>query len=1058
MPLTTYIASAGSGKTYALTNAYLRLLLSSAATTAGYRQLLAITFTNKAAGEMKTRIVECLNALATGNDAAAARQFCDALAVSPEELRNRALSFRSAILHDYSHFSVSTIDAFFQKIVRAFLRELGLLPDFALELDAERLLDEAVDALWQEAAVNQPLRRRLAHLINQRIENGKSWNARGELKAMGSEVFKESFRSFGRRFQEQTDDADFLRNYETTLKKITAGFTKTMHDAGTKALQILSEQSIAVTDFKYKTTSFANYFNKITGEAAAKDYVPGARVLAALGDVDKWLTGDAGKDALIQGKVFPLVNPLLEQAVKCYREQFTDYLTAHAILKNFYSMALLADVANKVTAIANEENLLLISDTLYLLRDLIGDNDTPFVYEKAGVYYRSFLLDEFQDTSNMQWESLRPLLLNGLSEGGETLAVGDVKQSIYRWRNSDWRILAQGIYDDFAAFGSQRITLDTNWRSKEIIVNTNNDIFSRLPALLQQQLNAHIDEAAMPAGNEQVDPLRTVITEAYREAQQKVSPGKTGSGGYVHIETMAAPAAQEETPQETAVEKVLQRLPLLIAELQERGYAPSDIAILTRYGREGQEIANALLQYKQTSGDTAHCFDVLSQDSLYLAQAPVVRFVIAVLQCAVSPEAICKAVAERYLQRFLPEAEMTSAWLGQLLYQPMTEAIETIITHFRLHEEPANWAFLQDLQDVALAYSNRERNDIFSFLEHWKEAGEKYNLSMTDSRNAVRILTIHKSKGLQFPVVIVPFCHWSIEPKSNSLIWVKADKEPFAGPGYLPLNYTNTLAETFFSADYWLERAQSMIDNLNLLYVAFTRAESELYAFVPQPARKRENTFAHILPALLQQEKYTAGVPAAHRPTDSEAPDTFELEKYISLPCTNALRVKYVDEQSSDIDAASVRDYGILMHRAFSYIATPEDIGAAVEKLVEGGFLINDAEQRKILQTLLENALKQPGAAEWFDGSWQLFTETNLLLPSEALAKPAQLRPDRVMFRNDEVVVVDYKFGKNKAPQHIQQVEEYIACMKKMGYTRVQGYCWYISIGEIKHIKGQSII
>ncbi|MDR3350674.1 MAG: UvrD-helicase domain-containing protein [Prevotellaceae bacterium] len=1044
MPLTTYIASAGSGKTYALTNAYLRMLLSSAATTANYRQLLAITFTNKAAGEMKTRIVASLNALAAGHDAVAARHFCDTLAILPEELRKRATALRSAILHDYSHFSVSTIDAFFQKIVRAFLREMGLLPGFALELDSERLLDEAVDALWQEAATDRPLRRRLERLIYQRIENGKSWNAREELKAMGSEVFKESFRVFGNEFLKQTGRADFLHSYETTLKEIITGFTKTMQDAGKKALQILSENNIAVSDFKFKAASFANYFNKIAGDASAKDYIPGARALAALNNEDKWLTDDDAKDAVILATVFPMANPLLQQAAACYEERFTDYLTACEILKNFYSMALLADVTNKVTTIANEENLLLISDTLYLLRKLIGDNDTPFVYEKAGVYYRSFLLDEFQDTSNMQWESLRPLLLNGLSEGGEVLAVGDVKQSIYRWRNGDWRILAQGIYDDFAAFGSQRITLDTNWRSREIIVHTNNDIFSRLPALLQQQLNSHIDEAAMPMGSEQAKTLRTIITEAYSETQQKVSPGKSGSGGYVHIETVE----EKET--------VLQRLPELIAELQDRGYAPSDIAVLTRYGREGQEVANTLLQYKQTSGDTAHCFEVLSQDSLYLAHAPVVQFVIAVLQCTVTPDTICKAVAGRYLQRFLPEAKMTSAWLEKLLYRPATEAIETIITHFRLHEEPANWAFLQELQEVALAYANHERNDIFSFLEHWKEAGEKYTLSMADSRNAVQILTIHKSKGLQFPVVIVPFCHWSIGPKSNSLIWAKAGQEPFAGLGHLPLNYTNTLAETFFSADYWMERAQAAIDNLNLLYVAFTRAESELYAFIPQPARKNENTFAYILPALLQQDTYTVGIPAPHQPAGNEMPDTFELEKYISLPYTNALRVKYADERPSDIDAVSVRDYGILMHRAFSYIATPNDTGAAVEKLVDDGFLTNDAEQRKTLQTLLENALKQPGAAEWFDGSWQLLTETNLLLPSgtrDKFTKPAQLRPDRVMFRNNEVVVIDYKFGKTQAPQHIQQVEEYISCMKKMGYTRVIGYCWYVSLGKIKCVK-----
>jgi ATP-dependent exoDNAse (exonuclease V) beta subunit len=873
---------------------------------------------------------------------------------------------------------------------------------------------------------------------------------------MGGEVFKESFRSFGSGFLEKIGRTEFLQSYETALQEIVERFVKTMREAGTKALQVLADNAIAVTDFKYKASSFANYFRKIVQEPV-KDYAPGARVSDALGNEEKWMTGDAGKDAVIRETVFPLVNPLLQQAVACYEEQFTDYVTAREILKNFYSMALLADVANKVTAIASEENLLLISDTLYLLRQLIGDNDTPFVYEKTGVYYRSFLLDEFQDTSNMQWESLRPLLLNGLSEGGNVLAVGDVKQSIYRWRNGDWRILAQGIHNDFAAFGSQRVALDTNWRSREIVVNTNNEIFSQLPALLQQQLNDSMAEAKIPPG-EQLSALRTIITEAYSETQQKVSPVKSGSGGYVCIETVPAPAGEKnaqppsgEAPLPTAREAVLQRLPLLIAELQDRGYRPSDIAVLVRYGREGQEVADTLLQYKQTSGDTAHCFDVLSQDSLFLAHAPVVQFALAVLRCAVSSDSISKAVANRYLQRFVPDVKMTAAWLEKLLYLPATEAMEKIITHFRLHEDPSNWAFLQELQDVALDYANRERNDIFSFLEHWKEAGGSYTLSIADNCNAVRILTIHKSKGLQFPVAIIPFCAWSIEPKTNSLIWVQAGKEPFSGPGYLPLNYTNALAETFFSAGYWMERAQAAIDNLNLLYVAFTRAESELYAFVPQSAQKRNNTFAQILPTLWQQENYTAGAPVAHQPTGGEAPATIGLEKYISMPYVKALRVKYAEERSSDIASSSVRDYGILMHRAFSYIATPDDVDRAVEKLVEDGFLAGDT-ARTTLQTLLNSALKQPGVAEWFDGSWQLFTEMDLLLPSGTLAKPVQLRPDRVMFRNNEVVVIDYKFGKNQLPQHVQQVKEYISCIKKMGYGQVSGYCWYISLGQIKSI------
>jgi len=1048
VPLTTYTASAGSGKTYALTREYLRLLLAAPAANAAYRQLLAITFTNKAADEMKSRIMERLHVLACSTEKELSAfvnpdvaLFCELLKISPTELQERAQAAQAAILHDYSHFAVSTIDAFFQKIVRVFLHEMGLLPGFALELDNDRLLDEAVDALWNDAADDEALLVRLIDLTNQRLDEGRSWDARKPLKEIGVVVFKESFRNLGGEFRRKIGDADFLKSYEKKLTEVTGSFVRTMQDCGRQALQTLAAHGIAITDFKYKAASFANYFNKIVRADHDANYEPGVRVLEALHNEKKWLTDDAAKDAVVREVIYPSLNPLLERAVTCYEKQYTNYCTARAILKNLYSMALLADVANKVTTIANEENVLLLSDTLYLLHELVGDSHTPFVFEKTGVYYRSFLLDEFQDTSKMQWESLRPLLLNGISEGGEVLAVGDVKQSIYRWRNGDWRILAHGLYDYFKTFPQQQLSLDINWRSREVIVETNNTIFSRLPQLVQQKLETGSD---------------TVITDAYREATQHVSPEKVGTGGYVRIETVRA----DEPDDISSREKVLQRLPLLVAELQDRGYRASDIAVLVRYGREGQEVANALLQHKQTSGDTAHCFEVVSPDSLFLSHAPVVQFVMAVLQCALdSSDAINRAVAERYLGG----TKMPEIFLRELLYLPLPEAMERIIKKIKLNENSTNWSFLQELHDRALAFANAERSDIYSFVQHWNKTGrEKYTLAMSDSREAVRIMTIHKSKGLQYRAVIVPFCNWSLEPKSGSLLWVKADQEPFVGPGYLPLNYSSALAKTCFNADYQEERMQSAIDNLNLLYVAFTRAEDELYAFVPQGRQRTAQSFATLLPELLETDCFEAGTPIdkAQQAVQRHVTSGFQLQSYPSEPYANKLRVKYTNEQATDNQltpdfdsAVSVRDYGILMHRAFSYIATPADVNKAVEKLIMDGFLTNEEQQSDHLKALLHGAFKQHGVGELFDGSWRLVTEMNVLMPAGNTDDYVQLRPDRVLFRNDEVVVVDYKFGTTKQPQHLSQVERYVECIKQMGYPKVAGYVWYVTLEDIKLVK-----
>lgn len=1051
MSVTTYTASAGSGKTYALTREYLQIALAQPARAAVYRQLLAITFTNKAADEMKSRIIERLHDLATGCDSPAAESFCAALDVAPDELQTRARELLSAILHDYSNFAISTIDAFFQKIVRAFLREMGLLPTFLLELDHTRLLEEAVDALWYDAANDEPLRARLVNLTSRRIAAGQSWNARNQLKEMGGELFKEQFSHFGRAFADKIADTDFLTNYERRLQATVADFVQTMRDVGTAALAVLREHNLAVTDFKYKAASFARYFTKIAQPRDDNDYRPGERALQALDNEERWTTGMAGKDEAVRTAVFPTVNPLLEKAITHYRTTFTAYRTAREILKNLYSMALLADVSKKAEAIAAAENILPISHTLALLRTIIGENDTPFVYEKTGMRYRSFLLDEFQDTSNMQWESLRPLLLNGLSEGGRVLAVGDVKQSIYRWRNSDWRILAGGLTDYFAAFNTENVSLDTNWRSKEVIVETNNRLFTRLPVALQQNLNAELAESAA-ANDPQTAALRTIVTDAYAATIQKVAPAKIGSGGFVQIKTVDR---TDDSRDASPKEQVLQALPGLIADLQDRGYRASDVAVLTRFGREGQEVADALLHHKQTAGDTTHCFDVLSPDSLFLAHAPVVQFVMAVLNMAVAPDdAISKAVAERYLQRTANDRRLSASWLERLLYQPLPEAVETLIAHFRLNENPSHWAFLQEWHDVALTYANRERNDVFSFVQYWKKNGADATLSMADTREAVQILTIHKSKGLQFPVVILPFCHWDIDPKPNSLLWVKATDEAPAGPDYLPLNYTKALADTLFDAAYWEERAQSTIDNLNLLYVAFTRAEAELYVFVPQPLRKKANSFAAVLPELLQTAHYTEGVQtpktaAAQPPPAAVVP----LKQYASLPYTNRLHVKYAEEQPTDMEAVGVRDYGILMHRAFSHIATAADTDAAVAKLVEQGFLADDEAVRSKLHGLLVDALNQPGVQEWFDGSWQILAETTLLLPAIGDAAPQQCRPDRVMFRAGRVVVIDYKFGKNRLPQHVRQIRNYIEAIRTMGYAHVTGYCWYVSLAQTDRIE-----
>ncbi len=1024
MSLDIYNASAGSGKTYTLTREYLQWLLSQPS--AGlFRSLLAVTFTNKAAGEMKSRILTTLNKLSAGKDKDLQEQLAATAGITPEALQQRAVALRTAILHDYSHFAVSTIDKFFQKIIRGFMHEAGLLPGFTVELDTNRLLDESIERLLQASGANAQLRQWLGTLVEQRMDDGRHWDIRGGLRDIGREVFKESFQRMGEAFREKLTDKKFLSGYIREIKNITAKFEQQMQQTGRSALQIMKDNGLTENDFKYKNSGFIHHFHKIT----EGDYEPKSRTVEAIGNLEKWYGSDKTKNGQIDA-VYPLLNPLLVQSVTLYEEQFTDYNTAREILKNIYDMGLLADIADNITHLEAEENSLSINDSLLLLFKLIDHSDTPFIYEKTGAQFHSFMLDEFQDTSSMQWNSLKPLLLNSLAAGGKALAVGDVKQSIYRWRNGDWRILAYQLDEDFNAYGTRHITLNTNWRSSRTVVDTNNRIFAGLSGLLQQRLNNALAEAGITDEN---DPLYRAITHSYKDASQQTAPGKE-KGGYVCVEHI------KSTDDSTAQEIALQRLQETVAELIHRGYALSDIAVLVRSNKQGQVVADALLQKG---------FSIISQDSLFISRSPVVQFITATLYAVAHPnDNINRYVATRYLSaRSISEKDYEKR-LQTLSQLPLIEAVENIIQWFEPDDISGEMPFIQELHDIVLQYASKETNDIFSFVEWWKINGDQKTLQVTDEHDAIRILTIHKSKGLQFRVTIVPFCNWPLEPQSGTLLWVSSTQAPFNQIPHLPLNYSKSLANTHFSYDYALEKTQSYIDNLNLLYVALTRAEDELYVFCPEPAKK-DYTINSALAELWPEEKTETGQrePIAAK-QEKKTVDTCALNDYPSYPYLNHLRLKHRDEATKDWESKSLRDYGILMHRAFSAVRTPEDIDPAVDALVQDGFVPNDPGVTAQLRKEITEAIQQPGVQRWFDGNKQTLTEMNILLPGDS-EEMHQLRPDRVMLNRDEVEVVDYKFGELEDKAHLEQIKRYISCLYEMGYTVVKGYLWYVNKQKI---------
>ncbi len=1075
--LVAYSASAGSGKTFRITREYLKQILRKSNALTGYRSVLAVTFTNKATEEMKARIVNELNELAQGNGQKL-REFCAELALenvtlSPEELQQRALNVRNSLLHDYSRFAILTIDKFFQKVLHAFVNDVGLHPNFNLELDSSRVLDEAVDAVMENVEGDEQLRAWLMQLQEQQLRDGKTWNVRDSLYELGREIFQESYQQLSVLLHDKLHSKEFLQQYLQRLAAIKKEVDDEMASIAASARAYMRGHGLTENDFPYKSGGFIGYFRKI----AQGDYEPGARVLAALGAPEKWASkssaGAAAADA------YEALNPLLERACDLWSGQSMSYQTSSAILKNVMELGLLADIARQVRSIASDENLLLISDTTALISSLVGDSDVPFIYEKVGSAYRTYMIDEFQDTSVGQWRNFLPLVSSSLSEDGLSMVVGDVKQSIYRWRSGDWRILAHGIDKDLGRFGAvNRRVLDKNFRSLRSVVEFNNEFFRQMSGALQQELNAGFDEKISPGTRAE---LERVVEDAYAGCAQ-VPQRSSGEEGFVHVEFV------EDGEEQSPAELILERLPQLVAELQDAGYRAGDIAILTRKRDEARRVAQELIRYGRASGNTAHCFDVVSQDSLLLNSSSVVKLCIALMRIAAGQqneinEAFLRYESKIYVEREEPHdvhrlfagplRDEDRNFLAALTLRSLPEAFEAIVQRYELGSLLAELPFLQALHDAVISFSNKKLSDITSFLEWWDRSGNEKPLQSPEGQNAITITTIHKSKGLQYKVVIVPFAAWDLDTRTGSTVWMKPTVAPFSDMPIVPLSYTSQLRKTIFADQHMVEKAQAFVDNINLMYVALTRAEEQLYVFAPlkkAASAGGAKNIGQVAYALFSGLPDGLGFGALSAKKEGEMVWTFgrkirerhpgeepdrrqiPLDFYPSQSLIPKLRMRYEARDLFGGEEASERSRGTLRHKIFERINSAEDVEPAVATLWQEG-LIKSENQAKELLAEVRQALAQPDVREWFEGGWRVYTEAEILLPaSQHEAHYFFRRPDRVMMRGNQVVVVDYKFGKKVGPSHAGQVGAYVSYLRQMGYGEVKGFVWYVALGEVQAV------
>ncbi|MGE4414535.1 MAG: UvrD-helicase domain-containing protein [Bacteroidales bacterium] len=983
-------ASAGSGKTYTLTNEYLELLSKKER---AYRNILAVTFTNKATEEMKRRVVERLYAKSQTDPASAKRL--------------------SEILHDYSAFAISTIDRFFQQTMRAFAREIGKNGAYSVELDTAMVLQEAIDNMIYnlDKEENRYLLEWLTAIGTESVESGEGWNFRNKLEELANEIFKESFKQVAGNhegFLIDKEQIDILRGELITIKNDFEGKLKAI---AKMALDSIERHNLLLLHFKGGSRSPLNFFAKV-----ADGYIPELKdSLRDMASSPENLTTKATikSDPALYNSIEQCWGDGLAEAIDelclLYDSELRGYMSAVAVLSNLQVMGVIADVERFVHDYTTEHNVVLIPETTEILNKIIDGSDAPFIYEKTGTRIDHFMLDEFQDTSILQWKNFLPLVLDSLSKGMDNLVVGDVKQSIYRWRGSDWSLLNSGIHDDVPDGSINLADLKQNWRSCKNIIEFNNGFFPYAGLVCKD----HISE------NE---------TAVYTGAVQEISPSKRESEGYVWVCFM------EKEEGSGWKERALGLCMEKTRNCVERGVSMSDITYLVRTNDEGQMVVNALLQ---------NGFPVISDEALLIGSSPVVRKVIAILKYIIDPgDSINNTIA-----RFLGVEPSDALSLSHLpLYELCQECLMLAGTGYCESDS----VFINSFLDVVLEQGKGEMADIASFVKWWEDKGCKKSVPAPLGQDAVRVMTIHKAKGLGIPVVLLPFFELPLDHRGNRgpVLWCYTTGNPYSRFPVLPVKYSSKLEGTVFEQDYFLEKRRSYVDNLNLAYVAMTRAEKEMYLVCPPLPKKSDSIsvstiMGGFLDGKMAGNEYSLGEPSGYVAANDEySAGGVAMPLFASYQAGDRMKLALRGEEYySD---SSQRGWGLVMHRIMELIVCEDDLERAIETALSEGIL--QPGMRDEVKQYISEMFRKVRDRHWFDNSFRVFRELEILLPGGG-----SKRPDRVLM-GAEAQVIDFKFGKKREQLHINQVRQYMSLVKQAGTAYVKGFVWYPDDNEIVEV------
>lgn len=1040
MSLTILKASAGSGKTFRLTREYIRLCLEQESE-AYAAHILAITFTNKATAEMKSRILETLAELATGAIFPSAPDdpiFDICTELGQAEVQKRAGNILRFLLRQYHYFGVSTIDSFFQRVIRQFQRELHIDQPYSVELNTTVVLEAAVRRLLDRLERGDQALQWMSDWIEDQFEAGKSWDIRKNLMELGSELFRESV----------------IENWETlnlseleSIKKEMDVFCKDVDDrfAATQSqvTALLGSSGLSPDDFSYGKSSFiATWLNKknifdLTGKRFQED----AR------QIENWYTKKAPGHTIsliqqISGEILALHDTVL--AIQ--EDTGSRYLSYKAVLRNFRNFVALRFLYDNMIEWCREQDVMLLSEANRLVSRVVADADVSLLFEKMGQRLHHLLIDEFQDTSRTQWTNLRPLLENSLSEDRYSLIVGDIKQAIYRWRGGDWRLMYSGVAEDLAHYITliREELLDTNWRSAPAIVQFNNELFGKA---------AHIIADLFLAAYEG-HPLREAVRYIYEDVAQHAA--RSERPGQVRLTIL--PDEEREDPEPADPQQTYLRQ--VLAELFEAGYRPSDIALLVRTSRESAQAVGWITGFFADTGDQR--YQAISDNGFLLAGNALVQLLVSALRYRLTPADRSLEAAIRYFRYRLdhPDAPPGNAWTSTedtaalIPDQSLTTLSEWFAGLIRSWDyEAASPAYATAFLDLVRDFELGNGNDPYGFLVYWDSCAATAGIPAEGRIEAIQVLTVHKSKGLQFPVVVLPFTDVPLVRLKGNL-YVTAEEDPLLSRlGAVPVDFNNKLKETRFNGDFADEYILQAIDSLNLLYVATTRAEERLYAALTAPKEKTglstwNDLILEALPATMTAlaDGWMMGDP--HDPWPKKTEDrTVHTISRLSLRdravSTGAWLPRALPGSTADTSGPGRR--GILLHLALEHIAEPEDIGTAIRYLHEEGLV--DNQESTELQEDLARFLSHPDVAPWFVAGLRVYREKEIIQ-----VDGKAYRPDRVVLLPEQTIIIDFKTGQPDR-RYEKQLRHYAGLLAQMGLPTPEAWIAYTDPVQIHPVE-----